>query len=191
MSKFKVPFIHCRHHQHTNGYQSIHLPINTFIFLSVHSTSKKIFLLPLGQFDIMNVNVNHNFVSFDSIQVYKIGKFSFKLTRHGNSNELLRWKIILGGWEGERSIIEKMNPNTVCLRKDHTKNDFDTLKKNFKVTVADKSITITNYENGDIFMTCSSEDISKSNLSHMSACSGPWNVSGNLQIEKIKGLLKL
>ena len=191
MSKFKVSFTIYRHHQHINGYQSIRLPINTFIFLSVHSTSKEIFLLPLDQFDIMNVIVNHNFISFDSIQVYTNRNYSFKLTRHGNSNELLRWKIILGGWEGERSIIEKMNPNTVCSRKDHTKNDFDTLKKNFKVTVADKSITITNYENGDIFMTCSSENISKSDLSHMSACSGPWQVSGNFQIEKIKGLLKL
>ena len=98
---------------------------------------------------------------------------------------------MLGGYESERSVIEKMHPDTVCLRKDHTKNDFDTLKKNFKVTVADKSITITNYENGDIFMTCWSENISKSNLTHMSACSGPNEVSGNLQIEKIKGLLKI
>ena len=137
----------------------------------------------------MNVNVNHNFVSFDSIQVYKIRKYSFKLTRH--DEESLRWQIIIGGWYGERSVIEQMNPNTLCLGKNHTKNDFDTLKKNFKVTVADKSITITNYENGDIFMTCSSEDISKSNLTHMSACSGPNEVSGNLQIEKIKGLPKL
>ena len=92
----------------------------------MHSTSKKIFLLPLGQFDIMNVNVNHNFVSFDSIQVYKIRKYSFKLTRH--DEESLRWQIILGGWNGERSVIEKMNPDTLCLGKNHTKNDFDTLK---------------------------------------------------------------
>ena len=201
MSKFKVSFTIYRHqtrqktrHQTTDGYQSNHLPINTFIFLSVHSTSKRILILPLDQFDIMYVIVNHNFVtllSFDLIQVYTNRNYSFKLTRHGNFNESFRWKIILGGWKGKRSIIAEQNPNTLCTDINHTENDFDTLKKNFKVTVADKSITITNYENGDIFMTCTSENISKSDLSHMSACSGPWQVSGNFQIEKIKGLLKL
>ena len=134
-------------------------------------------------------------VVFDSIKVYKNRIYSFKLTRHDNfDEESLRWQIILGGWEGVRSmIIERYNPNTQgrCAEKYHTKNDFDTLKNNFAVTVADELITITNNENGEIFMTCSSEDISKSNLSHMSVSSGLNEVSGNLQIEKIRGLLKL
>ena len=90
-------------------------------------------------------------------------------------------------------IIERYNPNTQgrCAEKYHTKNDFDTLKNNFAVTVADELITITNNENGEIFMTCSSENIFKSNLSHMIASSGTDEISGNLQIEKIRGLLKL
>ena len=59
------------------------------------------------------------------------------------------------------------------------------MKANFEVIVADGSITIKNHENGEIFLTCSNEEISKANLSHMSAYS---DVNGELQIDKIKGL---
>ena len=57
--------------------------------------------------------------------------------------------------------------------------------------VADKSITIKNHENGEIFLRCSDERITKSYLTHMLASSGPWQNSGNLHIEKLKGWFKL
>ena len=192
ISKFKVPFIHCRHHQHINGYQSILLPINTFIFLSVHSTSKKIFLLPLGQFDIIGFDWNHKFVGCDSIEVYQNKSNNFKLSRNAS---FVRWAIILGGWGGSRSLIKTINSDAsldkICTDKSNSKNDFNILKENFQVIVADKSITIKNHDNGEIFMKCSDEEISKFHLTHMSVSSGSMQSSGNIQIERIKGLLKL
>ena len=100
----------------------------------------------------------------------------------------MRWQTLLGGWKGTRSLIEQRNPAGSCSDKSHSKNDFDTLKGNFQVIVADKSITIKNYDNGEIFMQCLSEEISKSHLTHMSASSGKWENSGKIQIERIKGL---
>ena len=103
----------------------------------------------------------------------------------------MQWRIILGGWGGERSVIDSLNPFSRCTDKSHSENDFNTLKKNFQVNVADGSITIKNQENGEIFMTCSKEKISKSNLTQMLASRGQGKKSGSLQIEKIKGLFKL
>ena len=105
----------------------------------------------------------------------------------------MRWRILLGGWDGKVSLIEEWplgNPDKLCTKKYHSTNDFNTLKGNFQVTVADKSITIKNHD-GEIFLKCSDKRITKSYLTHMSASSGKSQVSGNLQIEKIKGLFKL
>ena len=120
--------------------------------------------------------------------VYKNQTNNFKLQRNESH---IRWKIILGGWYGSRSLIESMNTQSICTTKDHSTNDFNTLKENFEVIVANESITIKNHENGEIFMACSNNEISKANLSHMSLSSGPWNVYGELQIAKIKGLPEL
>lgn len=103
----------------------------------------------------------------------------------------MHWRILLGGWDGTRSMIDSLNPYSRCTNKNHTRNDFNTLKENFEVHVADGSITINNHENGKIFMKCSEKKISKSNLTHMLASSGHLENSGNLQIEKIKGWSKL
>ena len=103
----------------------------------------------------------------------------------------MRWQILLGGWTGTRSVIEQINSNGPCSDESHSKNDFDTLKGNFQVIVAEQSITIKNHDNGEIFMKCSDEKISKSELTHMSVSSGKWQNSGNLQIERIKGLFIL
>ena len=103
----------------------------------------------------------------------------------------MRWQIILGGWGGTRSLIEQRNPDGPCSDKSHGKNDFNTLKENFQVIVADKSITIKNHDNGEIFMKCSDEEISKFNLAHMSLASGSMQSSGHIHIERIKGLFKL
>ena len=103
----------------------------------------------------------------------------------------MRWQIILGGWDGTRSLIIQINSEESCSDESHSKNDFDTLKGNFQVMVAEQSITIKNHDNGEIFMKCSDEEISKSELSHMSVSSGIWQNSGNIQIERIKGLFKL
>ena len=97
-----------------------------------------------------------------------------------------------GGGSRETSLIEEWPLGTArCTKKDHSINDFNTLKANFQVTVADKSITVKNHENGEIFLKCSDDRISKSNLTSLLASSGKWQVSGNLQIVKIKGLFKL
>ena len=196
MLKFKIPFINCRHHQQRNGQKSIHPPIYTIIFLSGQLSSKKIYLLPSGPFDNICFDVNHKYIKRVPILgnlvyvvcVYKNQTNSFKLPRN---ESLMRWKIILGGWYGERSVIDEVNPESRCTTKDHSKNDFDNLKKNFEVIVADGSITIKNYQNGEVFITCSNEVISKAHLKHMSVSSGPWNVHGELQIDKIKGMLKI
>ena len=188
MFKFQILFISCRHHQQCNGHKSIHLPINTIIFLSVHPNLRKIFLLLLGQFDIIGFDWNHKFVGCDSTKVYQNKSNSFKLSRNAF---LMRWQIILGGWRGTRSLIEKRNPAGPCSDESHSKNDFDILKGNFQVIVAEQSITIKNHDNGEIFMKCSDEKISKSELTHMSVSSGLWQNSGNIQIERIKGLFKL
>ena len=134
--------------------------------------------------------MNHTEVDCNLIEVYQNQTNSFKLSRH---DTIMRWRILLGGWGGTRSRIEEWpldDPDKLCTKKHHSRNDFNTLKKNFQVTVADKSITIKNHENGEIFLRCSDERITKSYLTHMSASSGKWQVSGNLQIEKIKGLFK-
>ena len=110
---------------------------------------------------------------------------SFKLQRNGSSYASFRWKIILGGWSATKSIIEAVNPTSLCTTKTHSSNDFNTLKENFEVIVADGSITVQNHETREIFLTCSNAGISKANLSHMSAYS---DVNGELQIDKIKGL---
>ena len=78
----------------------------------------------------------------------------------------------------------------ICTNKDHSKNDFNTLKENFQVTVADNSITIRD-GNGKIFLKCSNANISKSYLTRMSVSSGRWQSSGYLHVEKIKGLFKI
>ena len=103
----------------------------------------------------------------------------------------MHWEIIVGGWFGTRSLIRTINQQTICTDKSHSENDFNTLKQNFHVIVADKSITIKNHDNGEIFMKCSDEEISKSKLTHMSASSGKWQNSGNIQIERIKGWFKI
>ena len=102
----------------------------------------------------------------------------------------MRWRILLGGWDGTRSLIEERNPDGLlpyyCSDESHSKNDFDTLKGNIQVIVAEQSITIKDHDNGEIFMKCSDEKISKSELTHMSVSSGKWQNSGNIQIERIK-----
>ena len=100
----------------------------------------------------------------------------------------MRWQIILGGWDGTRSLIIQINSEESCSDESHSKNDFDTLKGNFQVIVAEQSITIKNHDNGAIFMKCSDEKISKSELTYMSVSSGKWQNSGNLQIEKIESV---
>ena len=99
----------------------------------------------------------------------------------------MRWLIILGGWRGKRSCIKRnLDELPYCSDESHSKNDFDTLKENFQVIVAEQSITIKDHDNGEIFMKCSDKKISKSELTHMSVSSGPWQNSGNIQIERIK-----
>lgn len=147
----------------------------------MQSGSIEIFLLPLGPFDIICFDVNHKYIGC----VYKNQTNSFKLPRNGFPYSSFGWKIILGGWSATKSIIEAVNPTSLCTTKTHSRNDFNTLKENFEVIVADGSITVQNHENGEIFLKCSNEEISKANLSHMSAYS---DVNGELQIDKIKGL---
>ena len=124
-------------------------------------------------------------MGFDSLKVYQNKWNNFKLLRTAS---FIRWQIILGGWNGKRSLIKA---NKICADKNHNKNDFNTLKENFQVIVADKSITIKNHDNGEIFMKCSDEEISKSYLAHMSLASGSMQSSGHIHIERIKGLFKL
>ena len=72
----------------------------------------------------------------------------------------MRWQILLGGWIGTRSLIEQRNPAGPCSDENHSKNDFDTLKGNFQVIVAEQSITIKNHDNGETSMKCEDKEIS-------------------------------
>ena len=111
----------------------------------------------------------------------------------GFGSWFVRWKIILGGWEGTRSLIEAINSDAsldkICTNKSHSKDDFSKLKENFQVIVADKSITVQNHDDDQIFMKCSDEEISKFNLAHMYISSGIMQNSGQIHIGR--GLFKL
>ena len=136
--------------------------------------------------------MNHKLVGCDSIEVYKNLTKKFKLSRHASPKHapLKQWRIRLG--ETHSFILypyltHENGKVRGCTKKDHSKNDFDALNENVQVTVADKSITISN-GNGKIFLKCSDDTISKSILTHMSVIP---QTTGYLQIEKIKGLFIL
>ena len=91
---------------------------------------------------------------------------------------------MLGGWNGQRSIIDNLESNVRCVQRDHTSNEFNSLKQHFRISIADNYITIWEIETNQIFLECSNEQILKYKLTLMSGSSGPNRIQGHLRIMK-------
>ena len=85
-----------------------------------------------------------------------------------------KWEIVIGGWRGTKSVIRSANqsPKNGLVRVNHSREEYEALRNNFKVLFADGSITIMNGNTNEIFMQYKDSAIVKSELRFLLATGG-------------------